>query len=142
MQSQALPMDWLFQPTRWQPARWLAEWLKHRTARQLERREAPRRRVAHLAAQYWDGTAAAPHTVRDVSTEGAFICADFKWPLGTIVALILQCEGHPAPAATQVRTKVVRSVPDGFGVQFLYLSKAERQNVANFLKGIAASQLW
>jgi hypothetical protein len=67
---------------------------------------------------------------------GAFIFADFKWPPGTIVTLTLQLESHPAPT-TLVRTKVVRSVPDGLGVQFLCLSKAERQSLANFLKGIA-----
>jgi hypothetical protein len=72
-----------------------------------------------------------------VSTGGAFICADFKWPLGTIVTMTLKLD----PAPTLVRTKVVRSVPDGFGVQFLYLSKTERQTVANFLKGIAESRL-
>jgi len=74
--------------------------------------------------------------VRDVSTTGAFIFADFKWPPGTIVTLTLQLEGHPAPVTTLVRTKVVRSVPDGLGVQFLCLSKTERQSLANFLKGV------
>jgi hypothetical protein len=76
-----------------------------------------------------------------VSTGGAFICADFKWPLGTIVTMTLKLEGHPPPAPTLVRTKVVRCVPDGLGVQFLCLSKPERQDVANFLKGIAGSRL-
>ena len=135
MQTEALPIDWIFQPSRR-----LADWLRHWAARQLERRQAPRRRVVHLAAHYWEGTAAARHTVRDVSDEGAFIWTDFKWPLGTIVTMTLQWEGYPAPAATQVRTKVVRSIPDGSGVQFLCLSKTERQNVAYFLKSIAESR--
>jgi hypothetical protein len=139
MQSQALAMDWIFEPARWRPAGWLAEWLRHRAARQLERRQGTRQRVANLAAHYWDGTAAVSHVVRDVSTTGAFIFADFKWPPGTIVTLTLQLETHPALAPTLVRTKVVRSVPDGFGVQFLFLSKTERQSLADFLKGIAES---
>ena len=132
MHSEALPIDWIFQPSRR-----LTDWLRHWAARQLERRQAPRQRFDNLVAHYWDATAANTHVVRDVSTGGAFICADFKWPLGTILALTLQLEGHPSSAPTLVRTKVVRSVPDGFGVQFLCLSKPERQNVANFLKGIA-----
>jgi len=131
MHSEALPIDWIFQPGR------LTDWLRHWAARQLERRQVPRQRVANLVAHYWDATAANTHVVRDVSTGGAFICADFKWPLGTILALTLQLEGHPSSGPRLVRTKVVRSVPDGFGVQFLCLSKPERQNVANFLKGIA-----
>jgi hypothetical protein len=135
MQSQTLAMDWIFQPARWRRAGWLAEWLRHRAARKRERRQAARQRVVNLAAHYWDGAAAVRHVVRDVSTSGAFIFADFKWPLGTIVTLTLQLEGHPS--STLVRTKVVRSVPDGLGVQFLCLSKAERQSLAKFLKGIA-----
>ena len=43
MQSQALPIDWIFQP-----ARRLAEWLRHWAARQLERREAPRKTLQTL----------------------------------------------------------------------------------------------
>jgi hypothetical protein len=50
MQSPALPIDRIFQPPRWQPARWLAEWLRHWAASQLERREALRKRVAIVAA--------------------------------------------------------------------------------------------
>jgi hypothetical protein len=118
-----------------QPSRRLTDWLRHWAARQLERRQAPRQRIDNLVAHYWDATAANTHVVRDVSTGGAFICADFKWPLGTILALTLQVEGHPSSAPTLMRT--VRSVPDGFGVQFLCLSKPERQNVVNFLKGMA-----
>ena len=148
MQSQALPIDWIFQPSRWQPARRLAEWLRHWAARQLERREAPRKTVANLAANYWDGTAAAAaarHVVKDVSAGGAFIFANFKWPPGTIVTMTLQLEeepvrGHRPPVPVLVQTKVVRCVPDGLGVQFLDLSKMERQRLMDFLKSIPESQ--
>jgi hypothetical protein len=143
MQSQALPIDWIFQSSRWQPARRLADWLRHWAARQLERREAPRKTVANLAANYWDGTAAAAavrHVVRDVSTSGAFIFAAFQWPPGTIVRMTLQLEepvrGHRPPAPMLVQTKVVHCVPDGLGVQFLDLSKMERQRLMDLLKSI------
>ena len=140
MQTQTLAMDWIFQPAKWQPLRWVAEWLREQSARQRERRQAPRRRVANLAANYLDGTGAARHVVRDVSTSGAFIFADFKWPPGTIVRMTLQLEGHPFPAATLVRTKVVRCAPAGLGVQFLPVKKAERRSLANFLKSIPKSR--
>jgi PilZ domain-containing protein len=143
MQSQALPIDWIFQPSRWQPARRLADWLRHWAAGQLERREAPRKTAANLAADYWDGTAAAAaarHVVRDVSTSGAFIFAAFQWPRGTIVRMTLQLEepvrGHRPPAPMLVQTKVVRCEPDGLGVQFLDLSKMERQRLMDLLKSI------
>ena len=96
--------------------------------------------IANLDANYFDGTAAAGHVVRDVGTSGAFICTTFIWPPGTIVTLTLQLgasvstPGSPAPLV--LRTKVVRCVPDGVGTQFLFLSKAERQSLANFLKSI------
>ena len=137
MPSKALPIDWVFQPVRWRPVWGLAEWLRHWTARQLERRQAPRQRVHNLAAHYWDGTAANSHVVRDVSTGGAFIFAEFKWPMGTIVTMTLQLEGHPAPLLA--RTKVVRSVPDGLGVQFLCFSRTERRSLADFLKTVPES---
>ena len=140
MQTQTLAMDWIFQPAKWQPLRWVAEWLREQSARQRERRQAPRRRVANLAANYLDGTGAARHVVRDVSTSGAFIFADFKWPPGTIVRMTLQLEGHPFPAATLVRTKAVRCAPAGLGVQFLPVKKAERRSLANSLKSIPKSR--
>ncbi len=136
MQTQTLVMDWILQPARWQPLRWVAERLRDRTARQRERRQARRRRVAHLTANYFDGTGAASHVVRDVSTNGAFIFADFQWPPGTIVRMTLQVEGHPFPAATLARAIVVRCAQHGIGVQFMPAKKAERRSLANFLKSI------
>jgi hypothetical protein len=141
MQSQALPIDWLFQPARWRPAKWLAEWLKHWAARQLERRQGPRQRVANVAAHYWDGTAANSHVVRDVSANGAFILADFKWPVGTVVTMTLQMDEpvRRPPAPVLVRTKIVRCPSDGFAVQFLCFSKTERRSLADFLKSVPES---
>jgi hypothetical protein len=139
MHSQALAMDWIFQPVRW-----AAEWLRYRASRRLERRQAPRRMIPRLVANYCEGTAAASHIVRDISTKGAFIFADFKWQPGTTVTLTLQLEepfrGRRPPAPVLIRTKVVRCTRTGLGVQFLLLSKTERQSVANFLKGIAESR--
>lgn len=103
----------------------LSEWLRSRAVRRLERRQTPRRMIANLDAHYFDGTEAAGHVVRDVSTSGAFIFTTFKWPPGTIVTLTLQlgasvsAPGSPAPLL--LRTKVVRCVPDGVGIQLLYL---------------------
>ena len=113
------------------PVRYLAP-------RQRERRQAPRRITVNLDANYWDGKCAASHIVRDVSASGAFVFADFKWPPGTIVTLILQLEGQVGsgvPLATlPVRTRVVRCAPHGFGVQLLCSSMAERKTLADFLK--------
>jgi hypothetical protein len=144
MHDHALPIDWIFQPSRWQPVRRLAEWLRQWAARQLDRRQAPRRMVENIAANYFDGTgvAAASHVVRDVSTSGAFIFADFQWPPGTIVTLTMELTraiyNRRPPTPVVLRTRVVRCTPDGLGVQFLLEKEVERQTLANFLKDIPA----
>jgi hypothetical protein len=110
---------------------------------QRERRQARRRISINLAAHYWDGTSAASHIVRDVSTGGAFVFADFKWPPGTILTMILQLEGQVASgtplAALPLPTRVVRCTPHGFGVQFMCSSIAERQRLEDFLKRASRS---
>jgi hypothetical protein len=143
MQSQALPMDQILQPVRWLPD-WLRHWVIRLLERQVERREAPRRMVAKLTAHYWEGTGASGHRVRDISESGAFICAAFKWMPGTILTMTLQLEGQVVGsgplATTVVRAKVVREVPNGVGVQFLYADKAERQSLAEFLQKLPEAQ--
>jgi hypothetical protein len=140
MQSEALPIDWVFQPSRSQAVRRLLEWVKRWATRRPDRRGAPRKRVANVAANYFDGTAGGSHVVRDISTKGAFILADFKWMPGTILTLALQREGNRGSmAAVALRAKVVRSTPDGLGVAFLLFKKAECRNLADFLRGIPES---
>jgi hypothetical protein len=99
--------------------------------------------VENIAANYFDGTgAAASHVVRDVSTSGAFIFADFQWPPGTIVTLTMELTRaayyRRPPSPVVLRTRVVRCTPNGLGVQFLLEKEAERQTLANFLKNIPA----
>jgi hypothetical protein len=135
MQSQALPIDQIFHPVKWLPD-WLRDWATRLFERRLERRESPRRMVANLTAHYWEGTGAAGHAVRDISASGAFIFADFKWMPGTTLTMTLHLEGQVAsgsPATTVVRARVVREAPKGVGVQFVYVDKAERKSLADFL---------
>src|SRR4051794_14595346 len=109
MMSHALPMDPIFRPTTWLPD-WLKHWATSWLRRHVERREAPRKLVANLTAQYWEGTGAAGHRVRDISTSGAFIYADFKWMPGTIVTMTLRLDDRVAesgsPVAAVARAKV------------------------------------
>jgi PilZ domain len=129
-------MDQILQPVRWLPD-WVRNWAIRLLERQVERREAPRRMVAKLTAHYCEGTGAAGHRRRDISASGAFIFAEFKWMPGTILTMTLQLEGQVVGsgslATTVVRARVVREVPNGVGVQFLYADKAERQSLADFL---------
>jgi len=143
MQSQALPLDPVFQPVRWLPG-WLRDWAIRRMKPRIDRREAPRKIVADVTAHYWEGTWAAGHAVRDISASGAFIFADFKWMPGTILTTTLHVDsqviGSGPPASTVVRARVVRRTPDGVGVQFLCIDKAERKSLADFLNGIPGAE--
>ena len=48
MQSQALPIDWVFQHPRSQAVKRLAEWRRNRAARRLDRRQAPHKMLPNL----------------------------------------------------------------------------------------------
>ena len=142
MHSQAVPMHQIFESAKWLPD-WLRHWAIRLFERRLDRREAPRRMVANLTAHYWDGTGPARHAVRDISTSGAFILADFAWIPGTTVTMTLQWAGQVAGSGTAklpVRTRVVRQAPTGVGVRFLYVDKRERKTLATFLQSIPDAQ--
>jgi hypothetical protein len=139
MQSHALPMDPIWQPARWVPE-WLKNWITALLKSQPDRREASRKLVANVTAHYWEGSGAAGHVVRDISTSGAFIYADFLWMPGTILTMTLQRENHIAgsgsPVSVVLRGKVVRQAERGVGVQFVYSDKGERKALEDFLQGI------
>jgi hypothetical protein len=143
MMSHALPMDPIFRPTTWLPD-WLKVWATSWLRRHVERREAPRKLVANLTAHYWEGTGAAGHRVRDISTSGAFIYADFKWMPGTIVTMTLRLEDRVAesgsPAVAVARAKVIRHAENGVGVQFLWSDKNEQTRLATFVQSIKEAQ--
>lgn len=132
-------MDSIWPSTRWVPD-WLRHWITARLEIQLERREVPRRLVANLTANYWEGTGATGHLVRDISANGAFIYADFLWAPGTILTMALrghkQIPGSEAPVSVAVRGKVVRHAQRGLAVQFVYSDKRERKALQDFLQGI------
>ena len=142
MPSHALPMDQIFHPAKWL-SDWLRDWATRLFERPIERREAPRRRVTNLTANYWEGTGPGMHAVRDISCRGAFILADFKWVAGTIVTMTLQFEDQGAGSSsreTTVQARVVRHATEGIGVQFSSADKGEQRRLANFLQSIMPSE--
>ena len=124
--------NWIFGPVRR-----VADWLTLHAPRVAERWQATRRMIPGLVAYYWEGTTASHHVVRDVSTAGAFVFTAFKWPPGTIMTVTLQqVAAQSAPTTLQVRTRVVRDSPNGLALQFLYRSKAEQHQLADFMRKI------
>ena len=100
---------------------WLARMLFH------EHRKTERQRAPQLAAYYWNGANAVPHSVRDISSAGAFILTEERWHVGTILMVTLQStdeyiDARP-PLSISVQSKVVRSGIDGVGLTFLFPNK-------------------
>src|ERR1700722_19059121 len=100
---------------------WLARILFH------ELRKTERQRAPQLAAYYWNGANAVPHSVRDISSSGAYILTEERWHVGTILMVTLQStdeyiDARP-PLSISVQSKVVRSGIDGVGLTFLFPNK-------------------
>jgi len=124
--------------------RWVERIRRSREGHQDQRR-SPRSPGGGLVAHYWTGGAPSPRRVSNVSVDGAYIEAPDKWYPGTVITLIFQL-GSAHPAAREedashkselspctIRAVVVRSAPDGFGVEFLFGNDDERTGFQRFL---------
>lgn len=125
--------------------RWLAQLRRSREGHQ-DKRKSPRSPGGALVAHYWTGGAPSPRRISNVSVDGAYVEAPDKWYPGTVITLILQLgfarpaspdeesptDGELSPRA--IRAVVVRSAPDGFGVEFLFGNDDERIGFGQFLR--------
>jgi hypothetical protein len=88
-----------------------------------ERRDAERHRTPQLQAYYWNGAPPAPHSLRDISSAGAYLVTEERWHPGTVLMLTLQrtdkyIDDHPRSITLQ--SKVVRWGIDGVGFVFVF----------------------
>jgi hypothetical protein len=99
---------------------WLESLLKPDTKRE-ERRVAARRNVEQFAAYRLDGHNLKQETVRNISANGVYILTEERWPLGSLISLIMQREG-PVQLSPERRmhvlAKVARHGEDGVGLAF------------------------
>lgn len=111
---------------------WL-EWLWPR-----ERRGSTRKTSLPLEAYYWDGSAPAPHPVRDVSLDGVYVLTEQRWYSHTMLTLTLtrtdRRQNDPSRSA-RLTAKVVRAGSDGVGFAFIYPPN-KRSNAEQTLEGI------
>jgi hypothetical protein len=89
-----------------------------------EHRRTERQRTPQLDAYYWNGAKAVPHSVRDISSTGAYIVTEERWHPGTVLMVTLQStdeyiDSRP-PLLISVQSKVVRWGTDGVGLTFLF----------------------
>jgi hypothetical protein len=116
----------------------LKRWMASEERRQEDRMKVP------LVALFQNGGAPKPHPVKDVTAKGAYIVTNERWYAGTIVNMMLHYDpfytqvaeiaGRPG-AAIRMRARLMRSSEDGIGVQFVYLSRQERELFREFLAG-------
>jgi hypothetical protein len=101
-----------------------------------------------LNAYYWNGANAVPHSVRDISSTGAYIVTDDRWHPGTVLMVTLQSTDEYIdarhPLSISVQLKVVRWGIDGLGLTFLFPNKenvlsdgADRKAFIAFSKSVA-----
>ena len=103
----------------------------------------PQAAANSLFAYYWEGAAPVPHSVRNVSGQGAEIITTERVYPGTVIHLTLQCGAQSASASggssskvLSVRSKVVEHSGEGVRVEFLYLNRQEREAARRFLDEI------
>jgi hypothetical protein len=103
-------------------ARRLQLWLHRWWTRTPDPRRAAREPAADLEAYYWNGDAPEAHKVRDISSTGLYLITDSRWYPGTVLLMNLQQTGvgeQPGKYAIPVHSLVIRSGPDGVGLQFV-----------------------
>ena len=101
-------------------ARWLS---KGRRDLFQDRRDTERHRAPQLEVYYWSGSAPAPHSVRDISSGGAYLVTEERWHPGTVLMLTLQRTDEyidDRPRSITLQSKVVRWGIDGVGFVFVF----------------------
>jgi hypothetical protein len=109
----------------------LKRWLSGLPLR--DRRRAERHVLPGLVSYYWDGGPPSPRNVREISCTGLFLLTDQRWYPGTLVTMTLQrsasSEGESNHSIV-VQTKVVRTDPQGVGLEFSFPPKNSRRTTS------------
>jgi hypothetical protein len=92
-----------------------------------------------LEAVYWDGSGNACHAIREISYTGAVIETEVGWIEGTLIRLCLRRSQLSGDAGNKERftehwCRVVRRIPSGFCVEFLFVDRKERGTFLKFLE--------
>lgn len=99
----------------------LKNWLDQPLISRVSRAE--RREVPGLIAYHYEGAAALPDLVCNISASGMYLRTSTRWVIGSPVELILQRQGQPETYAENrivLKAKPVRWGPDGVGLTFLH----------------------
>lgn len=106
-----------------------------------ERRRSARMQPADLVAYYWTGGLPRPSQVFEIGVYGARIVAPAAYYRGTIVEFVF--EDRAATLNNGVVShhiciwgRVLRTVADGFCVEFVFEDASQRRKFRQFLNGL------
>jgi hypothetical protein len=110
-------------------------------SRSVERRRSPRIQPAGLVAYYWTGGIPSPKPVVEIGVYGAHIVAPAAFYLGTIVEIVLEDRAVALNNGVGshhicIFGRVLRTVTDGFCVEFMFDGVSQRRKFRQFLNGL------
>ena len=113
------------------------QWLSNAANQRRSTRMQPK----DLVAYYWTGAVPTPRPVYDIGLYGAHIVAPLGFYPGTVIEIIFEEQSAGpknggAPNHLCVYGKVLRTVADGFCVEFMFDDAATRRRFRQFLSGL------
>jgi hypothetical protein len=113
-----------------------------------DRRRSPRRKIPRLCALSWNGSVPAARVVNEISCEGASIETPDKWYPGTLIYLQLVFSNEPpslevagrGPVHFGVWSRVVRQMPWGMCVEFVFAGQDDRRHFRRFMRAAEQKQ--
>ncbi len=104
-----------------------------------DRRSAERYSTPQLAAYYWNGAHAQPHSVRDISSAGTYLVTEDRWHPGTLLMVTLQKSVTAADTrpsrSIRVQSRVIHSGTDGVGFAFVFPGTADPRSSGTSFQG-------
>jgi hypothetical protein len=110
-------------------------------SKRAERRRSPRMQPADLVAYYWTGGIPRPKPVVEIGVYGAHIVATPPFYLGTVVEIVFEDRAaalNNGAVSHHICTwgRVLRTVADGFCVEFAFEDASQRRKFRQFLGGL------
>jgi hypothetical protein len=111
------------------------KWFSRRGGRK-ELRRSRRFETSGVVASYWNGGAARPQPVRDLSLTGTRVETPDRYYPDTLIYVCLEAGAGAEPAPEDsfgLWARVVRRVPDGLGLEFVFEDRQELKEFRRFL---------
>ena len=110
-------------------------------SKSANRRRSPRAQPEGLVAYYWTGGIPRPNPVLEIGVYGAHIVAPAPFYLGTVVEIVFEDRAAALNNGAGshhicIYGRVLRTVADGFCVEFVFEDASQRRKFRQFLNGL------